>query len=57
MNAPDAIPTDPDTLAAWRVYELRNARANGEYLYRMHVVEASNKRAAATRLRLVKGDA
>ena len=47
------IPQDADTLAAWAEYERRNARANGEYLYRLSTVRDSDQ-AFTRRLRLVE---
>lgn len=47
------IPQDPETLAAWREYERRNARANGEYLWRLAAFKGAD-RMHARRLRLVE---
>ena len=51
------IPTDPDTLAAWAQYELRNAAANAEYRHRHGAVKEADRKAQARRLRLVTEDA
>lgn len=51
------IPTDPDTLEAWRIYELRNAAANAEYRHRHGAVKDADRKAQARRLRLINGEA
>jgi hypothetical protein len=56
MNVP-GIPTDPETLAAWALYELRNAAANAEYRHRHGAVKEADKKAQARRLHLISEDA